>query len=224
MGVTQVQWMKRKQNKDRLPYRSEWRYYAAMGGLALMIPLTLGVMAMLLPAAGATDTWQVEGANGLLQVRGALTESACRLDMASARQDIRLGDTGTGRLLQTGDRGRPVAFELRLRDCLHVSSSRRDERTGALTWAPDQPAVTVSFSAPADNDDPHLVKAQGVSGLGLRLLDQRGRDVRLGSRGEPLMLTPGQGALSYTVVPERTSAPLMAGAYRAIVDFRLSYD
>lgn len=65
-----MQWMKRKRNKDRWPYRSEWRYYAAMGGVVLTIPLALGVMAMLLPAAGATDNWQVEGANGLLLVRG----------------------------------------------------------------------------------------------------------------------------------------------------------
>ena len=41
---------------------------------------------------------------------------------------------------------------------------------------------------------------------------------------EPLLLTPGQEALSYSVAPERTAAPLMAGAYRATVDFRLNYD
>lgn len=134
------------------------------------------------------------------------------------------GETGTARLRQAGDRGLPVAFELRLQDCLRASTSQRDARTGALTWAPNQPAVTVSFGAPADMDNPQLVKAQGVSGLGLRLLDGRGRDVRLGSRGEPLMLTPGQNTLSYTVAPERTAAPLMAGAYRAALDFRLSYD
>lgn len=56
-----------KTEKDSLPQRCEWRYYAAMGGLALMLPL-------LLPKAVAADNWQVEGANGVLQVRGALTE------------------------------------------------------------------------------------------------------------------------------------------------------
>lgn len=219
-----MQWMKRKQKKDAQIFRSEWRYYTSMGGLALMVPLSLGAMAMLLPTAGAADNGQVEGANGVLLVYGALTESACRLEMTSARQDIWLGDTGTGRLQQTGDRGLPVAVELRLRDCLHSSTSQRDERTGALSWAHNQPTVAVSFSAPSDKDNPQLVKAQGVSGLGLRLQDFRGHDVRLGSRGEPLLLTPGQNALTYTVTPERTAAPLMAGAYRAAVDFRLSYD
>lgn len=100
----------------------------------------------------------------------------------------------------------------------------RDLRTGGVIWADNQPAVTVSFRAPRDADNPQLVKAQGVSGLGLRLEDGRGEDVRLGSRGKPLLLTPGQDTLSYTVTPERTSSDLMAGSYRAVVDFHLSYD
>jgi len=68
------------------------------------------------------------------------------------------------------------------------------------------------------------VKAQGVSGLGLRLLDAQGRDVRLGGRGAPLWLTPGSNVLGYRVMPERTVAPLRAGSYRAVVDFHLDYE
>ncbi|HGM6909402.1 TPA: fimbrial protein [Serratia marcescens] len=203
---------------------SELRYYAALSGLALMAPLSLAAMLWLLPASQAADNWDVEGANGVLYIEGALTESACRLEMDSARQDIRLGDVSTGRLAQAGDRGAAVAFELRLRDCLRTAAASRDERSGALSWAEDQPAVRVSFRAPADADNPQLVKAQGVSGLGLRLLDAQGRDVRLGSRGMPLWLTPGSDVLSYSVAPERTAAPLRAGSYRAVVDFSLSYD
>lgn len=205
----------------------ELGYYSTLGGLALMVPLTLGVMLWLLPSAhtqAAVDNWDVEGANGSLYVHGALTESACRLEMASAHQDIALGETGTGRLQVIGARGEPVRFELRLADCLHSPAGSRDLRTGGLTWANDQPAVTVSFNAPRDADNPQLVKADGVSGLGLRLETAQGEDVRLGSRGKPLLVSPGQQTLSYTVAPERTSAPLMAGSYRAVVDFHLSYD
>lgn len=204
--------------------RSELRYYVALGGLALMAPLSLATLLWLLPAAQAVDNWDVEGANGVLLVQGALTESACRLEMDSARQDIRLGDVATGRLAQPGDRGIPVAFELRLRDCLRSPAASRDERSGTLSWAPDQPAVRVAFRAPADADSPQLLKAQGVSGLGLRVLDGRGNDVRLGSRGEPLWLTPGSNVLNYSVAAERTAAPLRAGAYWAVVDFSLSYE
>lgn len=203
---------------------SELRYYATLGALAMMVPVTLGTVLMLLPPSHAADNWDVDGANGTLYVHGALTESACRLEMSSAHQDIWLGETGTAQLEALGAQGTPVAFELRLKDCLRTPASLRDSHSGALTWAPNQPAVSVSFRAPADMNSPQLVKVQGVSGLGLRLLDSRGKDVRLGSRGEPLFLTPGQSSLTYTVAPERTPAPLVAGAYRAAVDFQLSYD
>lgn len=93
-----------------------------------------------------------------------------------------------------------------------------------LTWSGSQPAVSVSFNAVRDADNPQLVKVQGVSGLGLRLEDEHGREVRLGSRGAPLLLTPGQSALTYRVATERTLAELIAGRYRAVVDFHLSYD
>ncbi|HEJ9150382.1 TPA: type 1 fimbrial protein [Serratia marcescens] len=220
-----MQWIGNRLRRH-LPDRHEWRYYGALGGLALMAPLSLGAMLWLLPAAQGqpADNWYTDGANGVLQVRGALTESACRLEMESAWQDISLGEIGTGRLQNVGDRGTPVAFELRLQDCLRSPVGSRDARTGALSWASNQPAVSVSFRAVQDADNPQLVKAQGVAGLGLRLEDGRGQDMRLGSRGEPLLLTPGQNALSYTVAPERTKAALVAGSYRATLDFSLSYD
>ncbi|EPK0251110.1 fimbrial protein [Serratia marcescens] len=212
--------------RRHLPARHEWRYYGTLGALALMAPITLGTMLILLPNAHGqvADNGYTDGANGVLQVRGALTESACRLEMASAWQDISLGEIGTGRLQHVGDRGTPVAFELQLRDCLRSPAGSRDSRTGALSWADNQPAVMVTFRAMQDVDNPQLVKAQGVAGLGLRLEDGRGQDVRLGSRGEPMLLTPGQNALSYTVMPERTAASLVAGSYRATLDFSLSYD
>lgn len=206
-------------------WADELRYYGTLGGLALMVPLTLGAMLWLLPSAQATvDNWDVEGANGTLYVHGALTESACRLEMESVRQDIALGEVSTGRLSQVGSRGEPVRFELRLADCLRSPAGSRDLRIGGLSWAAGQPAVTVSFNAFRDADNPQLARAQGVSGLGLRLLDGKGEDVRLGSRGKPLLLIPGSNTLTYTVAPERTPASLMAGSYRAVVNFHLSYD
>lgn len=210
--------------RDWAYLRGELGYYASLGGLALMAPLSLAAMIWLLPAAQAVDNWEVDGANGVLYVRGALTESACRLEMDSVRQEIWLGEVATGSLTQTGDRGAAVRFALRLRDCLRSPAASRDERTGALSWAADQPAVRVSFRAPADADNPQLVKAQGVSGMGLRLLDAQGEDIRLGSRGKPLWLTPGSNVLNYNVMAERTGAPLRAGSFGATVDFSLNYD
>ncbi|MEN4175247.1 fimbrial protein [Serratia marcescens] len=200
-------------------------YYVVLGGLALMVPLIIMTTLWLMPAAQAANDLDTYGADGVLHVRGALTESACRLEMDSARQDIRLGDIGTAQLRRAGDRGEPVAFSLRLRDCLRsVGAGTRDERTGSLSWSPYQPAVTIGFSAPADADNPQLVKLVGVSGIGLRVTDAAGRDARLGERGAPLLLEQGNNVLTYKVAPERTPAPLRAGAYAATIDFRLNYD
>ncbi|MGQ5793289.1 fimbrial protein [Serratia sp. IR-2025] len=212
-------------NKGRLTFlNSELRYYGTWALLAFLVPLTLAATLWLLPSARAIDNWDVEGANGSLYVYGALTESACRLEMSSARQDIVLGETGTARLQTLGSQGEPVEFELRLVDCLRSPAANRDIRSGGLVWANNQPAVTMSFHAVQDVDNPQLVKAQGVSGMGLRIVDSRGQDVRLGSRGKPMLLTPGQNTLIYRVTPERTSASLVAGSYWAVVDFHLSYD
>ncbi|RTF88152.1 fimbrial protein, partial [Serratia marcescens] len=87
---------------------------------ALMVPLTAGTMLMLMPPARAVDNWDVEGANGTLHVYGALTESACSLEMTTARQEVWLGETGTAHFQRPGDRGTPVAFELTLKDCLRA--------------------------------------------------------------------------------------------------------
>ncbi|WP_332108032.1 fimbrial protein [Serratia rubidaea] len=144
--------------------------------------------------------------------------------MASVWQDVDLGDIGSGRLRRVGDRGTPVAVQLKLKDCLPVPSDIWDVRHGSRLWSTGQPAVSVSFSAPSDADNPQLVNVQGASGLGLRLMDAQGRDVRLGSRGAPLLLSPGQNDLTYILVLERTQAPLRVGAYWAQLNFGLSYD
>lgn len=204
--------------------RHERLYWLVKVAMVLMVPMSALSMMALAPNSHAATGGDIDGNVGVLHVQGALTESACRLEMASASQTVDLGDIGTGRLQQVGSRGKPVKVRLQLRDCLRSPADNLDERSGTVLWNPSQPAVSVSFVAPADVNAQALVQVQGASGLGLRLRDQQGRDVRLGSRGAPLWLTPGQSTLVYSVTPERTRAPLQAGAYSARVDFRLSYD
>jgi type 1 fimbria pilin len=175
-------------------------------------------------AQAAPDNWGVEGAHGELHISGALAAGACRLDMASQFQQVDIGVIPTAALLQPGDQGTPVAVQLQLRDCLPVGGRQRDVRIGSLTWDHIQPVVSVSFAARADDDNPALVKARGTSGFGLRLLDSGRRDVRLGARGAPQLLSLYNDQLTYYVVPERTRAQLAPGAFRANVDFQLNYD
>lgn len=184
-----------------------------VGGLLL----ALGVL-----CAHADD--DVEGAGGVLNITGSLHETPCSLAMTSLYQTVDLGVVSRNELKRPGDQATPMAFQLRLQDCQRTAGSIRSERTGNLVWSAYEPVISVMFTAPADADDPRLVKVQGVTGMGLQLTDPLGRDVQLGSYGEPLFLALGDNALSWKVHPTRTSAPLTNGAFRAVVDFRLNYE
>ena len=162
--------------------------------------------------------------SGVLEISGEFVNSPCVLDMSSADQSVDLGNVSRSQLLRPGDQASPVAFQLRFVDCNRASGSLMNERTGNLVWSAYQPVVSVAFLAPADADDPRLVKVQGVTGMGLRLTDALGRDVRLGSRGEPLFLAYGNDTLTWQVQPTRTRAALSNGAFRATVDFRFIYE
>lgn len=177
-----------------------------------------------MPAFADADGWDVEGQHGELHVYGEFVEGACRLEMVSQNQEIDLGRITTSLLQTVGARGEAQAFILRLRDCVHVGGNMLDLRTGNRYWDRVQPMVSVTFTAPADPDTPELVKVNGVSGMGLRITDSEGRDVRLGQRGVPHFIVPGNGALLYRVQPERTAQALSSGEWRATVGFELDYD
>lgn len=167
---------------------------------------------------------ETPGMSGILDITGSLHHSPCLLEMTSAYQTVDLGNLPRSQLERPGDQAPPVAFQLRLQDCRRASGSLEDERKGILVWSAYQPVVSVSFLAPADADDPRLVKVQGVTGLGLRLTDAQGRDVHLGERGHPLFVAHGSDTLIWQVHPTRTSAVLTNGLFRAVADFRLNYE
>ncbi|EPL3976027.1 fimbrial protein [Serratia ureilytica] len=198
------------------------RYYSlVIGNLSLSFMI---FAVSLLSTAQAHDNWTVEGAHGNLYVSGALTESACRLDMQSAFQNIQLENIGTGSLPKVGSQGRPVTFILRLKDCLRNHSYIRDERAGSVLWSPDQPAVRVSFLAKAEGGNAELIRVQGASGIALRIRDMQGRDIMPGHWGEALLLAPGQNELAYSVIVERTASSLIPGKYFAVINLKLSYE
>ena len=180
-------------------------------GTRQLLMLIIHQMFMLWRSPVVLAAWpgnlDIEGAPGMLYVHGTLTESACRLGMNSLYQDIVLEDTGKGQLRYVGMQGTPVRFTLRLEDCLYSLAGSKDPRTG---WRI------------RDDSTPALVKAPGFSVLGLTTA--QGEHVRPGDQGRPLLLTSGQNVLNYVITPERTSAALGAGSYRAVIDFYLSYD
>lgn len=162
--------------------------------------------------------------DGMLDIRGSLHHAPCILEMSSAYQTVDLGNVPRSYLQRPGDMAPPVAFQLRFMECRRIAGGLPDARTSTLVWSPYEPVLSVAFVAPADPDNPKLVQVKGVTGMGLRLTDERGRDVRLGAWGAPLFLTHGSDTVTWHVQPTRTSAPLTNGAFKAVADFRLNYD
>ncbi|MCM2360546.1 fimbrial protein [Pseudomonas sp. SR18] len=183
-----------------------------------------GLLWVLAVGAHAEDEEDIEGMSGLLNVLGSMHESPCSVEMASLHQTVDLDAVSTSQLQRPGDQAPAKAFQLRFTDCQRTAGRVRSERTGNLTWSAYQPVLSVAFSAPADAQDSRLVKVQGVTGMGLLLTDALGRDVQLGSRGEPLFLPVGRNTQTWNVRPTRTAAPLTSGVFRAVVEFRLNYE
>ena len=69
-------------------HRHEWLYALVITAAALMVPVCVCAMLWLMPSAIAANNWQVESAQGVLHVRGGLTESACRLERARAYYEV----------------------------------------------------------------------------------------------------------------------------------------
>lgn len=182
------------------------------------------MVALVSPGVDAASLEDVGGEHGTLTVAGQLVDSPCRMSMESRDQSINLGTLASADLTYPGARSQPVRFSVRLENCLAASGHLYDDRTDALTRGADQPVVNVAFTAPADFSDPSLMKLSGVKGIALRLTDAQNHDIRLGDRGVPHLLTPGDNMLNWTVVAERTPGSLVPGAFRAVADFRLSYE
>ena len=174
--------------------------------------------------ASAADKPDARGPNAQFLISGTLLETACSLAMDSAYQEIWLGNTGTADLHRPGDQGVPVAIKLRLRGCVRTEGGRRDEHGGALAWSSAEPVIGLTFRAPADMDNSELAGVAGAAGFGLRLTDALRRPIQLNKSSRPWFVQPGDSVLTYYVTPERTSAPLRAGAFHSYINLYLTYD
>ena len=166
----------------------------------------------------------LERIDGEIYVYGAMTENACRLETDSAWQRVDMGNISTARLQNPGDRGRPVSVTFQLKDCLPAGARNVDGQSNSLLWGREQPAMNMRFLAVTDSLNPELIALKGVSGLGLRLQDSEGRDIHPDGQGRPVLLDPGQNALTYTLTPVRTLAPLQGGAWHSLINVGLDYE
>ncbi|MGG4609853.1 fimbrial protein [Providencia sp. Me31A] len=172
----------------------------------------------------SVDNWQVDGQHGILHVKGALTDSPCRLVMSSADQTIMLGTVPVGDFPSIGTQGKATKFNIELTNCLAVENARMNRQTGQVPWSLDQPGFSMRFTAVDTDSSGRYVKLNGISGLGLMIKDNNGKTLKLGQYNDPSFLPAGQTILTYNVVPVRVPGPFSPGAFYAAIGFQLSYD
>lgn len=172
---------------------------------------------------GKVDNWDVDGANGVLHVRGVLTESACRLAMQSVYQTVDLGRNSTSVFKYVGKKGTPISFNILLEDCMR-SESRNHDQQDNITWSSNMPAMRIRFLAVSDNNDNRLIKVNGAEGIALELSDEKFNVIKPSILTKPKLLSTGGNILTYYITPVRTQSYLNAGDFQAQVRFQLIYD
>ncbi|WP_368909311.1 fimbrial protein [Proteus penneri] len=185
--------------------------------------LSLSTCILAQPVYAVNENSSVDGLYGVIYVHGILTESACRLDMNSLYQTIDLGTFNTGQLIREGH-GNPVAIHLKLRDCIRSPAIGEDKWTSTKIWDPSQPSVTVKFSGVTSIESPTLLHVNGVSGMGLKISNEQGQDVRIGSGTAPLSTVSRNGVLTYYVTPQKTGHVIKGGIFSTQINFQLNYD
>lgn len=173
----------------------------------------------------AMESQYGENNEGKIYVSGVLAEGACRLDMESLYQEVRLENISPGRLQKPGSTGEPATFRIRFSECLrHNGGRQRNPETGVYTWDALQPVVSVTFIAVTDPLKPSLLSVTGVSGLALAIHDSRGEQVVPGIAGSSSILMPENDELVYTVTPVRTEKKMTAGKFQAVANFQVNYE
>lgn len=182
------------------------------------------LVSLLLALAGyATADEQPLVDTGMLYVHGDLQENTCRLTMDSAWQEVDLGSTAHADVNLVGKAARPVTVTLYLEDCPVLGSWSQNITLMTTTVSSMQPPYKARFVARADDSNPDLVKVTGASGIGLRIRDSHGKPVAFSRISDAVLLSPGQNQVTFTLAPERTAAPFVAGPYHALINFSMIY-
>ncbi|WP_442876509.1 fimbrial protein [Enterobacter cloacae complex sp. ECC445] len=184
--------------------------------------LLTGLLLAVASTANAEDEKSLVD-TGTLFVHGDLQENTCRMTMDSAWQDVNLGTTSRAEVDHAGKAAEPVKVNIYLHDCPELASWSKNITPMTTTFSTLQPPYSARFMGVQDDYNPELIKVVGASGIGLRLRDSKGATVMLSHNSDSILLNPGQNQLTFTLQPERTTAPFVAGPYHALVNFSMIY-
>jgi fimbrial protein len=160
---------------------------------------------------------RVQG-DGLVTLGGEIIDSACGLEAVTADQTIDMPPEPIGRLLREGA-GQMQPFQLRLVNC---TVTRPDPLRPGETL-PDWEHLRVTFDGPSDMGGRTFAAFGASQGVAFHIEDAAGQ---VSVPGVPMALLPvvdGDMTLHYRLRLVGNGVPLLAGAHRAAVRFKLEY-
>jgi type 1 fimbria pilin len=175
----------------------------------LIVPLSMLIItiaATISPLASATFSGR-----GVVNVEGAIIDSACAISSGSRDQTINMDVVPIGDIIRDGH-GTPKPFSVQLIYC---------ELTRPHSKLPDWRHFQVTFDGEADGA---LFGVNGeAKGVALEITDIHGNKA---TPGEPLPsgeITPGTMKLDYMMKLVANNQAVKAGGYTSAVRFKLDY-
>ncbi len=156
--------------------------------------------------------------DGVVTLGGEVVDSACGLELVSVDQTIDIAPEPIGRFLRRA-RGGDQSFQLRLVNC---TLSRTDPLRPGVTL-PDWQHLRVTFDGPTDRGGRSFAVFGGSQGVALNIEDAVGQVSIPGQPMTPHPLSEGDITLHYTLHFIGNGLPMVAGAHRAAVRFKLEY-
>lgn len=169
------------------------------------------------------SNFSVEGLNGKLNVIGYLTEGTCWIDFESENVFIDMGEITSSTFKKVGDRSEPIPFLIKLHGCTSGGAKKKDYLTGNYYWDSLQPIVDVTFFSTLVESDDDTILVKGVHGVGLKISDEKYRDIKMGVSSKPLFLMPGYNEIVYHVQLIKTSNEISKGYFYATSNFVIDY-
>ncbi|HFG3511663.1 TPA: fimbrial protein [Escherichia coli] len=152
--------------------------------------------------------------HGQTSFKGQVIAPTCTLVMEDIYQEIDMGVT-TVRNLQDSSNGPEKKFRLRLSNCELAGTGKRVYTASR---------VRVTFDGlQGDTPDKFLLTGQ-AEGINLQILDNQGYPARVGEVMPPLLLNGNEEGLDYILRIVRSSQPLKAGDYYAVLRLKMDYE
>jgi len=176
------------------------------------------------------DLHNAIGEKGIIHFHGAVMVSPCAFSAESREQSVDMKEIPARKFHQAGDRSDQVIFTIRMKDCLAGAHESHEDIPGKVTgtntrvYTSDERVISLAFMGEQDAANPELLMVHGgTTGLGLRLMDSKGKALVLNQTQHPYLLMPGDNSLTFIASLESTQKNVGSGSFYGMVHLMMEY-